>query len=111
MSNICLRTGTLAATAARVWKGRLPAALVLAAALASPLGAQAAMSRSLPAKQGTAPRPGPAVLYEPLALAPQLENAPKSSWHAKPILVSGAGAYRNGEFVYQGYVYDDHGAK
>jgi hypothetical protein len=111
MRNICLRTGTLAATLGRVWKGSLAASLVLAAALASPLGAQAAMSHSLPAKQGTAPRPGPAVLYEPLALAPQLENAANSGWHAKPILVSGAGAYRKGEFVYQGYVYDDHGAK
>jgi hypothetical protein len=111
MSNIGLRTGTLAATLERVWKASLAASLVLAAALASPLGAQAAMSRSLPAKQGTAPRPGPAVLYEPLAHAPQLENAPHSVWHAKPILVSGASAYRKGEFVYQGYLYDDHGAK
>jgi hypothetical protein len=32
-------------------------------------------------------------------------------WHAPPILVSGASAYRDGEFVYQGYIYDDHGAK
>ena len=62
-------------------------------------------------KRARAPRPGPAVLYEPLAQAPQLENARGSGWHAKPILVSGASAYRNGEFVYQGYVYDDHGAK
>ena len=66
---------------------------------------------SLPAKEGTAPRPGPAVLYQPLARAPQLENAPGSVWHAPPILVSGASAYRSGEFLYQGYLYDDHGAK
>src|SRR5207244_5758529 len=46
------------------------------------------------------------------ASAPALENAPGSIWHAAPILVSGASAYRGGgEFVYQGYVYDDHGAK
>jgi hypothetical protein len=32
-------------------------------------------------------------------------------WHAPSILVSGASAYRQGEFVYQGYIYDDHGAK
>jgi hypothetical protein len=51
------------------------------------------------------------VLYQPLAQAAQLENAAGSSWHAAPILVSGASAYRKGEFVYQGYVYDDHGAK
>lgn len=75
-------------------------------------GARAAkVSPSLPAKEGTAPRPGPEVLYEPPAQAPQLENAPHSIWHAAPILVSGASAYRKGEFVYQGYVYDDHGAK
>jgi hypothetical protein len=75
-------------------------------------GAEAAgISPSLPAKQGSAPRPGPLALYEPLAQSPQLENAPRSGWHAAPILVSGASAYRKGEFVYQGYVYDDHGAK
>ena len=32
-------------------------------------------------------------------------------WHAKPILISGASAYRRGEFLYQDYLYDDHGAK
>jgi hypothetical protein len=83
---------------------------MFAAGLLAASGAEAA-SRSLPAKDGSAPRPGPEVLYQPLAQAPQLENAPRSAWHAKPILVSGASAYRSGEFVYQGYVYDDHGAK
>ena len=71
----------------------------------------ASAASSLPNKQGTAPRPGPAILYEPLAVAPQLTNAPRSGWTAKPILTSGASAYRKGEFLYQGYVYDDHGAK
>ena len=66
---------------------------------------------SLPRKEGTGPRPGPEVLYAPLAKAPQLENAPHTPWRAKPILISGASAYRKGEFVYQGYIYDDHGAK
>jgi hypothetical protein len=69
------------------------------------------MNRSLPPKVGTAPRPGPEALYQAPAQAPQLENAANSGWHAKPILISGASAYRHGEFVYQGYVYDDHGAK
>jgi pimeloyl-ACP methyl ester carboxylesterase len=87
-------------------------ALALVAALLAAGAAQAArVSASLPAKEGAAPRPGPEVLYEPLAQAPQLENAKGSGWHAAPILVSGASAYRRGEFVYQGYVYDDHGAK
>jgi pimeloyl-ACP methyl ester carboxylesterase len=66
---------------------------------------------SLPPAEGTAPRPGPAVLYEKPALAPQLQNEKGSIWKASPILVSGAGAYRKGEYVYQGYLYDDHGAK
>jgi hypothetical protein len=50
-------------------------------------------------------------LYEPPARAPQLENAKGSPWSASPILISGASAYRKGEFLYQGYLYDDHGAK
>ncbi|MCW3057216.1 MAG: putative esterase, partial [Solirubrobacterales bacterium] len=84
-------------------------------ALASTLGLAgnglAAVSPSLPPQEGRAPRPGPPVLYEGLARAPQLENEPRSIWHAPSILVSGASAYRRGEFVYQGYLYDDHGAK
>src|SRR6267142_5736276 len=87
------------------------ALLALCGLLAAASGALAAGNPSLPAKQGSAPRPGPDVLYQPLAQAAQLENAPLSGWHAAPILVSGASAYRKGEFVYQGYVYDDHGAK
>jgi hypothetical protein len=81
-------------------------------ALAATLGVPATgLAGSLPKQEGTSPRPGPEVLYQPLAQSPQLENAPKSPWHAKPILISGASAYRTGEFVYQGYLYDDHGAK
>jgi hypothetical protein len=84
--------------------------LALGGALALPAGAGAA-TNSLWRKSGTAPRPGPPLLYESLANAPQLENAAHSVWHAKPILVSGASAYRTGEFLYQGFIYDDHGAK
>jgi hypothetical protein len=58
---------------------------------------------------GPAPRPGPDILYEPLADAPQLENT--GIWQAAPILVSGASAYRDGEFLYQDFLFDDHGAK
>jgi hypothetical protein len=32
-------------------------------------------------------------------------------WRAQPILVSGASAYRSGEFLYQDWLYDDHGAR
>lgn len=71
-------------------------------------GAAAAHAVSLYA--GPGPRPGPAILYAPLARAPQLQNAPGSVWHAAPILISGAEAYRDHEFLYQGFLYDDHGA-
>ena len=53
-------------------------------------------------------RPGPEILYESLASAPQLENM--GSWSADPLLVSGTDAYLNGEYLYQDYVYDDYGA-
>jgi hypothetical protein len=59
--------------------------------------------------QGAAPRPGPDILYQPLADAPQLQNT--GNWNAAPILVSGATAYRGGEFLYQDYLYDDTGAR
>jgi len=59
--------------------------------------------------QGPGPRPGPDVLYAPPADAPQLQNT--GVWQAPPILVSGAAAYRRGEFLYQDWIYDDHGAR
>ena len=76
--------------------------------LAAPSGAA---NRSLPRVPGTAPQPGPAALYQPLAKSPQLENAPRSGWTAKPILISGASAYGKGEYLYQGFIYDDRGVK
>src|SRR3954451_20391136 len=66
-----------------------------------------ASAASLPTVRG-GHRPGPDVLYAGPASAPQLENA--SPWSASPILVSGAGAYSGGEYLYQDYIYDDHGA-
>src|SRR6476646_9381275 len=90
-------------------------AVVVAIALAvlggTPASSAGAVSPSLPPAEGRAPRPGPPVLYAAPAKALQLSNAPRSIWHAPPILVSGASAYRKGEFLYQGYLYDDHGAK
>src|SRR6201995_512032 len=104
--------GGSASSRVRIAFVAVTAALVLVVTMLTPGGAQAAkVSPSLPAQEGTAPRPGPEVLYEPLAQAPQLENAKGSGWRAKPILISGASAYRHGEFLYQGYLYDDHGAK
>lgn len=69
-------------------------------------GAKGATAHSL--YSGPGPRPGPGILYAPLASAPQLTNT--GIWHAAPILVSGATAYRAGEFLYQDWIYDDHGA-
>jgi pimeloyl-ACP methyl ester carboxylesterase len=57
---------------------------------------------------GPAPRPGPDLLYAKRPVAPQLTN--RKPWKAKPILVSGTTSYRNGEFVYQDFLYDDSGA-
>src|SRR3954452_10158725 len=79
------------------------ALLALAFAL-MPAGARAGSLYS-----GPGPRPGPELLYAGAADTPQLENT--GAWKAPPILVSGAEAYRDGEFLYQDFLYDDHGAR
>ncbi|MDB5039698.1 MAG: putative penicillin acylase [Candidatus Eremiobacteraeota bacterium] len=58
---------------------------------------------------GLSPRPGPDILYAPLATAPQFQNS--GIWAAPPILISGTSSYRSHEYVYQGFLYDDTGAK
>ena len=68
--------------------------------------APAAQAGVPPAINGV--RPGPDVLYAPPPRAPQLENT--GPWKAAPILVSGAFAYRGGEFLYQDFLFDDRGA-
>jgi len=70
-------------------------------------GRDVASNASLPSVASGA-RPGPDALYAPSPHAPQLENAPP--WIAEPILVSGASAYRAGEYLYQDFLYDDYGA-
>ncbi|WP_255151729.1 prolyl oligopeptidase family serine peptidase [Halorarius halobius] len=55
-----------------------------------------------------ASRPGPDALYGETPVPPQLENG--EGWAAEPILVSGCDAYVDGEYLYQDFVYDDHGA-
>jgi hypothetical protein len=74
----------------------------------------ASVAAALPAAAGadlpdvaSGARPGPDALYAPPPAAPQLENA--APWEAAPILVSGASAYRRGEFLYQDFLYDDRG--
>lgn len=78
-----------------------------AALVATTAPAQAATG-SLPRVPSGA-RPGPALLYARPVTAPQLQNT--GPWHAKPILVSGADSYRDGEWLYQDFLQDDHGAK
>ena len=92
-------------TAAGLLRAPLLCGAVLALFLIGPAGAGADAGSLY---QGPGPRPGPDILYEPLADAPQLQNA--GDWSAPPILVSGASAYRDGEFLYQDFLYDDSGA-
>src|SRR5436853_5105041 len=80
----------------------------LLCSLAIVAGAPAALAGGSSLYSGPDPRPGPPVLYGAPAVAPQLENV--GVWSAAPILVSGASAYRSGEFLYQDFLYDDHGA-
>ena len=93
-----MRRGARAMLMKRRW---LPV-LALAAAVPSTAGAA-----SLPG--GSDPRPGPELLYLKRPVAPQLTN--RRPWRAKPILISGATAYRKGEFLYQDFLYDDTGAR
>lgn len=72
-------------------------------------GAASARADSASLFGGPAPRPGPPILYAKPAAAPQLSNT--GPWRALPILVSGGSSYRSGEFVYQDFLYDDHGAR
>ena len=88
-------------------RGSLLAAVTLAVLVLAPAAAGAARWNSL--YSGPGPRPGPDLLYQRAAAAPQLTN--RKPWRARPILVSGASAYRGGEFLYQDFLYDDHGAR
>src|SRR5882762_8480817 len=87
-------------------RGRVGCLVAVLAALTWTTGAHAA--GSLPGVD-SGHRPGPDLLYAPAASAPQLTNA--GIWRAPPILVSGATAERSGEFLYQDFLYDDHGAR
>jgi dienelactone hydrolase len=74
----------------------------------SGLTARTAAAESVSEPTSDSPLPGPEVLYDSPATAPQLENV--NGWEAAPLMVSGADAYVNGEFLYQDFVYDDYGA-
>ena len=81
----------------------VPLALLALAAGTVTAGTSAA------APPAPAVRPGPAALYAAPPAAPQLENT--GVWKADPVLVSGAHSYRDGEWVYQDFLHDDHGAQ
>src|SRR4051812_39724910 len=83
--------------AAAAWAATIGTALMLAPAAQAGLPAVA-----------SGHRPRPDELYAPAPDAPQLENT--GPWKAPPILVSGATEYRDGEFLYQDFLYDDAGA-
>jgi predicted esterase len=76
-------------------------------AAAAPAVGTARMRHSSP--PSSEPSAGPALLHWKRAIAAQLTNA--RPWRARPLLVSGASAYRRGEFLYQDFLYDDHGAQ
>lgn len=88
---------------------RLGAAIAIAVSLWLPAAAAGHQGhQSLPI--GAKPKPGPDILYDlPRRAPPQLRN--KGPWRAQPLLISGASAYVNGEFIYQDYLFDDHGAQ
>ena len=88
-------------------RGRGPRCLIAVAIAVCVLAPTSFAASSLPTVR-SGHRPGPDVLYAGPAAVPQLENA--APWAAAPILVSGASAYRSGEFLYQDFLYDDHGA-
>ncbi len=84
-----------------------------AAAAAGPVYAPGAAplpaAPSLPSVQ-SGQRPGPDALYASPPPAPQLQNH-DPRFRAQPLLVSGTEAYVNGEYLYQDYLYDDHGSE
>lgn len=83
------------------------AGLLLGLVVAPTAGADPDANDSLPTVD-SGPRPGPDALYLPPPRAPQLQNT--GPWRADPILVSGTQAYRDGEWLYQDFLFDDHGA-
>ncbi|MCW2706983.1 MAG: putative penicillin acylase, partial [Frankiales bacterium] len=90
---------------------RLPAAAAVLALVIAGGAAQAVPStRTTPGLPTVASghRPGPDALYAPAPAAPQLEST--GPWKAAPILVSGGASYRDGEWLYQDFLFDDHGA-
>ncbi|MEJ8279509.1 hypothetical protein [Pseudonocardia spirodelae] len=83
---------------------RAGVALLVAGLLA---GAAVGAGSALAAPPGHADTAGPDLLRAPAADAPQLENT--GIWSADPVGICMTSAYRHGEYVHQGCVYDDEG--
>jgi hypothetical protein len=83
-----------------MWRALLVTVFVLALAATAEAG-------SLPSVS-SGKLPGPPLLYAKAPQVPQLEN--RAPFRARPLLVSGTDAYRRGEYLYQDYLFDDHGA-
>jgi pimeloyl-ACP methyl ester carboxylesterase len=91
--------------------------VLAAGVLALPAAASAATCPVSHRSNGTGYRPapnvqslppvgtGPDILHSAPPTSPQLENS--GYWNAPPILISGTTAYRDGEFLYQDFLYDD----
>ncbi|MGZ6825931.1 MAG: glucodextranase DOMON-like domain-containing protein, partial [Mycobacteriales bacterium] len=86
---------------------RVRTALAAGAALTGLVTSSALAAGGLPSAP-TGHRPGPDALYQAPPRAPQLENT--GVWKADPVLVAGGASYRQGEWVYQDFLLDDHGA-
>ena len=69
--------------------------------------APSALGSSLP-KVKSGELPGPPLLYEDAPKAPILSV--DEPFRADPLLVSGSDAYRDGEYLFQDYLFDDRGA-
>src|SRR3954451_4516373 len=91
-------------TSCRSWCSGL-GSVVTPALVVSACAVSAASASTTNAGSGTA---GPALLREAAAAAPPLTNT--GLWRAPSTLVSGSTAYRDGEFLYQDYLYEDAGA-
>ncbi|MGH2730442.1 MAG: prolyl oligopeptidase family serine peptidase [Actinomycetota bacterium] len=87
---------------------RLALAVLVATVFLIPAPTAAWAGRASLPSVASGPNPGPPILYASAAHTPILTNTGR--WDARPILVSGAEAYRHGEYLYQDYLYDDYGA-
>jgi len=83
------------------WLAVAAASLTTVAGLAAPA---ASAQTAAPASW----QPGPDILRQAPAVAPQLTNS--GEWTAPSPMVSGSHEYLDGEFVYQDFLYDDSGA-